>query len=149
MYKDISQGLTNAFKSIGRFNGIYGNEEKTTEDSLIRENIDKEKINDEQKQKIIQIIYPASQKKGIDYSNDFGIFIGYEITIENNWKHKSDSEFESSVLQEAKNKVEKQLSHIKKLIEDNELYGNGFYFYMMPFTEIDKTRKMIIEGITK
>ncbi|USS89366.1 DUF1837 domain-containing protein [Fructilactobacillus cliffordii] len=149
MYKRVSLGLTKAFDSIGRFISNYGTDAKLMEDTLIRENVTKEKLTDEQKQKIIEIVYPSPKQNTINYSDDFGIFIGYEISIKDDWKLLSDDEFRKLILKESIEKVNNQLDKIQNLIKKYNLISRDFYFYMMPFTEIGKTRKKIIEGITK
>ena len=36
-----------------------------------------------------------------------------------------------------------------KKIDEYELYGHNFYIYVLPFTEMSKKRKKVMEELTK
>lgn len=45
--------------------------------------------------------------------------------------------------------VTKRIKYIQKKIIDFDLQGHNFYIYVLPFTDIDSKRKIIMEAITK
>jgi hypothetical protein len=139
--KNLTHGLTNAFKSINEFKEeVNANGDRKSginyEKSLISDNIERE-FSGEEKEFIKNIVYPVRQN---DYKVDdaFGIFTGYEITVSSENKRLSNSDFRKKIKEEIKKKIEGKLQHIQGKIDKHNLQGHNFYIYILPFTELDK-----------
>lgn len=152
-YKDITQAITDAFKSIYDFkNGVNskGNNKSgiSYEKSLISDNLFKETFTDEEKEFLEKLIYPSKQRD-FEVDDAFGIFIGFQITVTDDEKALPSSDFRELIKKRVKFEVEKRVEHILKKITDLKLQGHNFYIYVLPFTDIDTKRKEIIEEITR
>lgn len=151
--EDLTSAMTQAFQSINNFiNEINekGNEKSGIgyERSLISNNLVKETFCEEEKAFITNIIYP---KKENDFEVDdaFGILVGFEVEISKEDKKLPNSLFREKVKQKIDKEVRKRIPHIKKKIDEYELWGYNFYIYVLPFTELDESRKSILKEITK
>ncbi|MFQ8666780.1 DUF1837 domain-containing protein [Anaerostipes caccae] len=152
-YIDITQAITDAFKSIYDFkNGVNskGNSKSgiSYEKSLISDNLFKETFTDDEKEFLEKLIYPSKQRK-FEVDDAFGIFIGFQITVTEDEKALPSSDFRELIKNRVKQEVEKRIEHISKKIVELKLQGHNFYIYVLPFTDIDAKRKKIIEEITK
>lgn len=152
LYKNISDALYEAFKSINDFiNEINTSGENKSginyEKDLISSNIDNFELSDEDKAILEFIIYPSKNEKKLHIDDAFSIFIGYEIDISEETKKCTSSDF----IDEAKKKILLELdsfeNKVYKKINDNNLLGHTFFVYIVPFTDIDNTRRKILEDI--
>ena len=150
--KSLTAALTDAFKSIYEFkNCINANGDDKSglsyEKSLVSDNLVKEEYNDDEADFIRSIIYPKRENT-FEVDDAFGIFIGYEITISAEDKRLPNSDFRVKVQGQIKCEVEKSINHIKKKIENHGLSGHHFYIYVLPFTDLNDSRKNIQKEIT-
>lgn len=149
----ITTAITNAFKSIYEFkNEINSNGSKKSglpyEKSLISDHLIAETFSDQERLFIKSIIKPT-RERNFEVDDAFGIFVGYEITINDTDKKLPNKIFREKVKLQIKTEVEGKFSHILKKIEEFNLYGHNFYIYILPITELSKNRELIQEGITK
>ncbi|CAC9623882.1 hypothetical protein [uncultured Gammaproteobacteria bacterium] len=144
--KQLTSGLTNAFKSINKFKREVGKSGINYEKSLISDHISKETFSDKEKKFIENIIYPKKENN-FEVDDAFGIFIGYEISISDD-KALLNQDFRNKIKQKVEQEVYSKLRHIESKINDYNLQGHNFYIYVLPFTELDKTRKSITKSIT-
>lgn len=147
----LTTALTNALKSIKDFKDCVNSKgDKKSglpyEKSLINDEIDKETFTEEEKELIEKIVYPCSDSD-FDVDSAFGIFIGYEISIVA-FKALPNSEFRKKVHEFVKKEIEDKFTHISKKINDFDLSGHHFYIYILPFSELDKSRSEITKHIT-
>jgi hypothetical protein len=147
----LTDALTDAFKSIDEFKrevNSKGNKKSGLpyEKSLISDHLGKETFTQEEKDFISKIVYP---KKENDFEVDdaFGIFIGYEIEIDEDDKKLPNEDFRKKIQEQIKKEVESKFSHITKKIDDFKLYGHNFYLYILPLTELDKNREVIMQEL--
>lgn len=148
MYTNITRAFKAAFDSIGRFTSTSGNSAKSRELSLISSQIENEIIDDEDKELITEILYPTNGNIGIKVSDAYGIFVGFEFVIPEDKKIITENEFDDWITQEVHNMVKQKVGTIESYITENSLVGKNFYVYLMPFTDLDKTRSDIIEEVT-
>ncbi|MCY1309471.1 hypothetical protein D9M68_802820 [compost metagenome] len=118
------------------------------EKSLISDHLDKETFSADEKDFIKSIIYPRRNNE-FDVDDAFGIFIGYEISISKDDKSLSNPDFRRKIQQQIKDEVHSRLSHIENKINEHNLVGHDFYIYVVPFTDLIKTRREIQKEITK
>lgn len=110
--------------------------------------MEKETFSDEEKEFIKNIIYPK-RENSFEVDDAFGIFIAYEITIDDNDKRLSNSEFRKKLQSQIKEEISNRLQHIEKKIDEYKLFGHKFYIYIVPFTELTKRRSEIQKEITR
>lgn len=148
---DLTDALTDAFKSIDEFKReVNSKEDKKSglpyEKSLISDHLIKETFTQEEKDFISRIVYP---KKENDFEVDdaFGIFVGYEVIIDEKDKKLPNDDFRKKIQEQIKQEVEKKFTHITKKINEFKLYGHSFYLYILPLTELDKSREAIMQRL--
>ncbi|RRV41205.1 DUF1837 domain-containing protein [Pseudomonas sp. p106] len=151
--ESLTTALSHAFKSIFEFKNEINSSGVSKsglpyEKGLISDHLEKETFSDAEKSFIKSIIYPKRDNK-FEVDDAFGIFIGYEITIEDADRWLPNSEFRKKTQDKIKKEIQERLSHIEKKITEYKLFGHRFYIYILPFTELSKTRTKIQEEITK
>lgn len=152
-YSDLSNAFEDAFKSIGEFmNEINskGNDKSgiNFEKGLISSNIESQ-IFEEDDEEILNILLYPEEKNNYNLSLDdaFSIFVGYEIDIINEQKICSVDEFPNEIERKIINQINKYKHNIYRLIQKYDLLGYTFYVFIMPFTNIDETRKKILKRV--
>ena len=150
--ENLSAAIRRAFTSIYEFkNEVNSNGQKKSginyEKTLISDNIAKETFSEEDKAFITSLIYP---KKDSFFRVDdaFGVFVGYQINIDNIDKKMPNDQFVEQVKQQIINEIEQVVSLITQQISDYKLEGHSFYIYVLPFTSLDENRKNILKGLT-
>lgn len=148
---DLTTALTDAFKSIDEFKRCVNTKgDKKSglpyEKILISDHLGKETFTQEEKDFISKIVYP---KKENDFECDdaFGIFVGYEITIDEEDKKLPNADFRKKIKEQIEKEVKSKFSHITKKIDEFKLYGHSFYLYILPLTELDESRKSIMQSL--
>ena len=153
MYKDLNKAILEALNSIKEFKESENKNGETKsgmayEKCLICDNLLKEadEYNNEDIEFLEKIIYPSSDSDF--YVDDaFGIFIGYEIDIDQEMKMLDNLEFREKVKEMVKTEINKKIANIIEGIKKRNLLGHNFYIYIVPFTEIEETRKKILGEI--
>ncbi len=152
--KNLSDAIREAVKSIYDFKNEVNSkgEEKSGinfEKTLISSHIDNEIFTTEDIEIISNLIYPKKKSDSFDVDDAFGIFIGYEIDISDEDVSLSNEKFREIVNNRIKKEVEGQFVNIVNKINENGLNGHCLYLYILPFTNLEETRKDITEYITK
>lgn len=152
LYKNISNALNEAFKSINSFiNEVNSSGENKSginyEKDLISSNIENCELSDEDKDILELIIYPTKNEKNLRIDDAFSIFIGYEIDISEETKKCTSNNFFEEVKKKVLLDLDKYENKIYEKIKDNNLLGHTFFVYIIPFTDIDNTRNKILEDI--
>lgn len=116
--QSLTTSLTDAFKSIYEFKNCINakGDDKSGlpyEKSLVSDNLEKEEFSKSEIDFIRSVIVP---KRDNDFEVDdaFGIFVGYEISINAEDKLLPNSEFRLKVQEQVKLEVENSFEHIKK-----------------------------------
>ncbi|QOR34750.1 DUF1837 domain-containing protein [Clostridium sp. 'deep sea'] len=149
---NLRDSLYQAFKSIKEFKdeSSKGGKSKSGisyEKTLLNSNIDRETFTEEERDLLRKIIYP-SKTRHFDVDDAFGIFIGYEIEITNEDRKLSNKDFREKIKNIIDKDVSDRIKYINDKIAEHDLYGHSFYFYVLPFTDLDTSRKKILEEIT-
>lgn len=152
LYKNISNALNEAFKSINSFiNEVNSSGENKSginyEKDLISSNIENCELSDEDKDILELIIYPTKNEKNLRIDDAFSIFIGYEIDISEETEKCTSNNFFEEVKKKILLDLDKYENKIYEKIKDNNLLGHTFFVYIIPFTDIDNTRNKILEDI--
>lgn len=150
MYTDLYDALGEAFKSIKEFKDeINSKGEKKSgiryEKGLISDNLNKE-FDEEDEKFLMDLVYPKGSNE-FDVDDAFGIFIGYQINVTTEERKLLPDDFRELI----KNKIISEINKIEKSIEtrikNKQLEGHNFYIYIVPFTEIENTRKEILKEV--
>lgn len=152
LYKSINDGLRNAFKSISKFkNAVNTNGENTSgitfERSLMSSNLDRETFSEEEKNFLSNIIYPKPGESEFEVDDAFGIFVGYEVDFENERRKLKNKEFRTHVKKCVIEKINSQLNNMQNYIKEFDLHGHTFYIYILPFSRLDESRKLILQEL--
>ena len=153
MYKRLSDAINKAMNSLYEFkHGMNSKGSKKSgieyERGLISDNLDKETFSPEEKEFIKSIIYP-SKEKNINADDAFGVLIGFEIKISDKEKQLPNLEFRELIHKKVIKIIEQKKDEIYDKIIEKGLMGHHFYFYIIPFTNIEETRQDIIKVITE
>ncbi len=150
--KRLSKSIANAIQSIHDFkNSINAKGKKKSgmayEKSLISSEILKETFSKKEKDFIEAMIYPKASND-FDVDTAFGIFLGYQMSINIADKKLSNEECRKKIYAKIEKQVTKSFKTIMKKIDEKGLAGHHFYIYILPFTDLVKTRKDITEHIS-
>lgn len=147
--QNLTTSISHAFKSIHDFLTRKKNNLQD-EIGLINSQLCKEAFDEDLYQFLKSVIMPkANDTDPIIKNNAFAIFAGFEIDPTDEVKRLNNQEFLALLRSQIKVEVEGKMKHIKKKIEEYELYSYTFYVYVFPFMKLDETRKEIIKKITR
>ena len=144
--KSFQRGLYEAFNSIDEYikrptNNI------NDEVLLINSHLIKEAITDKQYQYMKKIIIPSAQEDELNTDHAFGIFIGFNLELdEDDWSLPNNI-FRQKVRNLIIETVEKEYQYIERKIKEKGLHGYSFYIYAIPFFDLENTRKKVIENL--
>jgi len=115
---------------------------------LLNSQLAKETFDENGYEVLRKIIIPSAKDEEtyLDYS--FGIFLGFNIDIDEEEKKKDFSEFRTIIREKIKNHVSENLASINTQLKKGEFTGYKFYIYVIPFSDLQNTRKEIIKQIT-
>lgn len=148
----LTAAITDAFRSINEFKHCVNSKGSKKsglpyEKRLLSDNLEKETFSDEEREFIEKIVYP-SKAGDFEVDDAFGIFIGYEINICDEDKKLSNAEFRKTIKARIVNEVSLSHAHITNKINEFKLFGHNFYIYILPFTDLNKNRKLIQQEIS-
>lgn len=150
--KSLTKSLKDAFQSISDFKNCINTKGKIKsglphEKSLINDEIEKETFSEEEKEFIERLVYPKSDSD-FEVDDAFGVFVGYDITITEDDKNLSNTEFKKQIKEKIQKEVEDNIQHITNKIKTLDLSGHHFYIYILPFSQLAENREDIINHIT-
>lgn len=150
---DMTDALRDAFTSIADFKNQVNKDGKAKsginyEKSLISDNLTKETFSDEDAEFIRNLIYPKKENTFL-VDDAFGVFIGYNMYISPDDKKLPNDVFHDKVKASICNAVKAKISLINKYIDDKGLTGHSFHIYILPFTDLAKSRKRVLEELIK
>lgn len=150
---DLTSAISESFKSIYEFKNEINSKGNSKsglqyEKHLISDHLEKETFSDKEKEFIERIIYPV-RTNTFEVDDAFAIFIGYEIKIAHEMQRLSQSEFRKAVKTQITNEINEKLDHIHKKIEEYDLVGHNFYIYILPFSNLVNSNRIILKSITK
>lgn len=147
LYSNLEHGIDKAFKSIKDFLDRKKNK-IAYESHLLTSQLVKESVDEATYQFLKRIIVPTEREEDIELDNSFGIFLGFDFEIKEDKMQLDNNAFRAFVKSETNKLTQQALTKIQKKISHSSLAGYNFYVYLMPFSELEKTRKEIIEKIT-
>lgn len=151
MYKEIKTAFDKALKSLYEFkNEINENGDSKSginyERSLISDNLSKETFNEDEQKFLRALIYPC-ENQSFYVDDAFGIFVGFEIEVSEDERCLPNSEFRKLIHKRIIEEVKNCIDDIGKKIRSYGLQGHDFYVYVVPFTDIESSRKGILREV--
>ena len=143
---DLNGCISKAFSSITTLLSDSA-KKKNFELQLVNSQLVKEAYDEDMYNFLKKIIIPSANddETNIDYS--FGIFLGFNIEVSDAEKIMSNSDFRVCIRKKIVDKVESCIASINKQLEQAHFTGYSFYVYVIPFTDLETTRKEVIEGL--
>lgn len=143
---DLRIGIYNAFKSI---NNLLKSDLSNLryEISLVNSNILKETVAEEFSTILKKLLIPTENDEDLDIDYSFGIFLGFDIPISDEERRMKNSDFRILMNDKIEKAVRDVLITLNDQIKKREFVGYSFYIYVIPFSELDNTRKKIIESL--
>lgn len=146
LHADLKSGITSAFASIKTM--LENDLDKMRyEVHLVNTNILKETTSEESYEILKKILIPSENDEDLNIDNSFGVFIGFDISISDEERLVSNADFRKNILEKIKSYILEVIPTINELLKKNEFIGYNFYFYILPFSELDKARKDIINRL--
>ncbi len=142
----FQDGIYSAFDSIKKLLQTDG--KLNFEMDLINSELIKEAYDESSYHILKSIIIPSAKQdqKYLDYS--FGIFLGFDISIKDEDKNLSNSEFRIKIREEIKNEVLSTINSLDFQLKKTDFSGYKFYVYTIPFSDLAIKRKEIIKKLT-
>lgn len=147
LYSNLERGIDKAFDSIKVFFDQKRNK-ISYEAHLLTSQLLKESVDEETYQFLKGIIIPTERDEETELDNSFGLFLGFDFKVTQEKLLLENNAFREFVKTETKAITQNVLNKIEEKIAQANLVGYNFYVYLMPFSELEKTRKEIIGKIT-
>ena len=143
---DLHKGIKDAFDSIKT---MMDNDLRKMryEISLVNSNLLKENATEESAEILKKLLIPTENDDNLNIDNSFGIFLGFDIEITDDERKMNHSQFREHINDKVTNAVNNQIPIINKFLNESNFLGYDFYFYIIPFSELEKVRKDIISKL--
>ena len=146
MHSDLKDGIYEAFGSIKKL--LTSNAGKLSfEVDLVNSQLIKEVFDENQYEIIKKILVPSARddENYLDYS--FGIFLGYDVSIDEEDLKLSNAEFRNKIREQIKTEIQAVVKSLDTQLKKSDFNGFNFYVYVIPFSDIKSKRKEIIKDI--
>lgn len=143
---EFKKGIYSAFDSIKKF---LQTKRLSFEMELISSELVKEAYDESSYEILKRIIVPSAKEEEtyLDYS--FGIFLGFDVSIKEEHKNLSNSEFRTKIREEIKAEVLSTMNSLDYQLKKTDFTGYKFYIYAIPFSDLANKRKEIIKKLTE
>ena len=146
LHKDLKSGIASAFASIKTMLDT-GLDKMRYEIHLVNTNLLKETVSEESYEILKKILIPTENDENLNIDNSFGVFLGFELSISDDERRVNNEEFRANILEKIKSSIEEAKPAINAQLKKHEFFGYNFYFYVVPFSELDKIRTEIIDKL--
>lgn len=152
-FDNLTNALRATFESIADFKNQVNKDGKAKsginyEKSLISDNLTKETFSDEDAEFIRSLIYPKKEST-FCVDDAFGIFIGYNLNIPPECKKLPNDIYREKIKAIILEGITSKIALINKYVEEKGLSGHSFYIYILPFSDLAKSRTHILEELIK
>lgn len=148
LHKDLKSGIASAFASIKTMLDT-GLDKMRYEIHLVNTNLLKETVSEESYEILKKILIPTENDENLNIDNSFGVFLGFELSISDDERRVNNGEFRANILEKIKSSIEEVKPAINAQLKKHEFFGYNFYFYVVPFSELDKIRTEFIDKLKK
>ena len=139
---------TGIYEAFGSLSKLLSENKIEFEIGLINSQLIKETANPELYKFLKNVIIPNARENKINTDYSFGIFLGYEVEINDEESSKPNNEFRTHIRQKIKEEVENIIDSINFQINKSEFTGYNFHIYVIPFSNLAEKRKEIIQELT-
>ena len=77
------------------------------------------------------------------------MFVLYNLEIDKKEKTRSNSVFREWLFSNIKSEITRMLPSILERIERRGLLGHAFYFYLVPFEQMDENQKEVLTKVVE
>jgi hypothetical protein len=145
---DLQQGIYKAFESIAKL--LTDRKGKLEfEIDLVNSQLTKEACSDEAYAFIKRIIMPSAQEDTINMDYSFGIFLGYNLHLNDEDRKKPNAEFREALRSRIREEILGKIASINYQIKKQHFVGYNFYMYIIPFSDLEAKRVEIINELSK
>lgn len=145
MRKQLLDGVSDAFRSIKKF----ADSKLAFETTLIDSQLIKTSVTQDEYLVLKKILLPTEGDDDMNTDYSFGAFVGYEVAVSNEEKKLPNREYRELLYERVKQQALDSFENVLNAIDRHELHGYNFYIYIVPFTEIDETRKLLLKRIAE
>ena len=146
LHSDLKGGVSSAFQSIKTMLDV-GLDKMRYEIHLVNANLLKENTDENSYAILKKILIPTENDENLNIDNSFGIFLGFDISIPDDERRVSNTEFRNNILEKVKSSIREIIPTINKFLKRNDFIGYSFYFYIMPFSELERVRTGVIDTL--
>lgn len=137
----LKEAISNGLDQVARIDKNSNKEHQLIDSSSLRM-----ACTDEEAKAIRAMIFP--NKINVDFPKDaYGIFLGYTTNLPDSSSMESEAEFAAAVEEKLKEDIEANISFINDKIKDLGLMSHSFYFYILPFNDVEDDLKNLFEHI--
>ena len=137
---DLKSGIYDAFRSISEFLDDKKNKVRF-ESNLINSQLVKESVESSTYEFLKKIIIPSANEDEYNIDKSFGIFLGFDIEIEDRIKNLSNAEFRRYLRDTTKNSVISSVESIKKTNREKKIVGIYFLSICSSIYRIERNKK--------
>ena len=143
---DLKKGIYEAFGSLSTL--LNENKKLDFEIGLVNSQLVKEAFDEDLYTFLKKVIIPSAKEDEINTDYSFGIFLGFDIEISDEESKKSNAEFRKDIRNKINHYIQDLTSSFNFQINKSEFAGYDFYIYIIPFSDLQKVRKEMIQELT-
>lgn len=152
VYTDLMDGISAALTSIKKFKTEAIKDDITGElrgiifeRGLINAHLVQETFSEEEQAFIKSLIYPkASNPYSVDTA--FAVFVLFNVVIPSEKKKLGNTEYRDWLFDSIKTTINANIKEIYAKISRRNLDGHNFYFYLVPFENLDSAQEEVLKG---
>lgn len=152
VYSDLMSGIYAALTSVKKFKDDAIKDDTTGdprgitfERGLINAHLLQETFSEEERAFVKSLIYPkASNPYCVDTA--FAVFVLFNVTIAPEKKKLGNIEYRDWLFESLKTTINANITEIYAKISRRNLDGHNFYFYLVPFENLDSAQEEVLKG---
>lgn len=152
VYSDLMKGISAALTSIKQFKDNTIKDDVsgapcgiTFERGLINAHLLQETFSEEERAFIKSLIYPQARNPYF-VDTAFAVFVLYNVEIMPEKKKLGNTDFRNWLFESLKTTITDNIEEIYAKISRKNLDGHNFYFYLVPFENLDSTQEEVLKG---
>lgn len=148
LHSDLSQGIYDAFASIGTL--LENRKNKLHfEIDLVNSQLVKEVFDDAAYSLLKKVLLPNAQEDETNMDYSFGIFLGFNMDITDEELKKNNQDFRNHIRERINTEIQSKIASINYQINKQDFIGYNFYVYIIPFSKLSEHRVEIINQLIK
>ena len=136
---DIRDAIDNAFEEI-----IHIEQHSDREIKMVEKTVLDRSFEDDEIEFLTKTIIPQPNAC-VQYNTAYGVFLGYSIGVRA--KSHPDVKYEDLITSKMVEDIHRHTQYIIKKINDNNLDGHSFYFFVLPFMDAESDKFSIMKNV--